>query len=156
MQIRPQTILDCWVCLRDREVQTLRSSGCWPAWDRDILQLCLMPQEQKCDLCGLFVQTRALYAPFESDLRSSSSDVYYHEMPGGQYTNLKFQVTALSVLNGLACATEAGRSVCVAPWWHYVCKPPRLAACKAQSFIVACRQWSIEAGSCPCGVHAPA
>jgi pyruvate carboxylase len=65
-----------------------------------------------CDLCGPFVQTRALYAPFESDLRSSSSDVYYHEMPGGQYTNLKFQVTALSVLNGLACATEAGRCVC--------------------------------------------
>ena len=41
------------------------------------------------------VQTRGLYAPFESDLRSSSSDVYYHEMPGGQYTNLKFQVAAL-------------------------------------------------------------
>ena len=36
--------------------------------------------------------TRALYAPFESDLRSCSSDVYSHEMPGGQYTNLKFQV----------------------------------------------------------------
>lgn len=67
-----------------------------------------------CDLCGLVVQTRALYAPFESDLRSSSSDVYYHEMPGGQYTNLKFQVTALSVLNGLAGATEAGRGVCCA------------------------------------------
>lgn len=91
----------------------MRSSGCWPAWDRDILHICLMPQEQNCDLCGLFVQTRALYAPFESDLRSSSSDVYYHEMPGGQYTNLKFQVTALSVLNGLACVTEAGRCVCV-------------------------------------------
>jgi pyruvate carboxylase len=25
-------------------------------------------------------------------MRYSSSDVYYHEMPGGQYTNLKFQV----------------------------------------------------------------
>lgn len=48
-----------------------------------------------CDKCGLCVQTRALYAPFESDLRSSSSDVYYHEMPGGQYTNLKFQVPFL-------------------------------------------------------------
>ena len=40
----------------------------------------------------MHAQTRALYAPFESDLRSSSSDVYLHEMPGGQYTNLKFQV----------------------------------------------------------------
>lgn len=43
------------------------------------------------------MQTRALYAPFESDLRSSSSDVYYHEMPGGQYTNLKFQVSVCSI-----------------------------------------------------------
>ncbi len=50
-----------------------------------------------CDviLCNVCMQTRALYAPFESDLRSSSSDVYYHEMPGGQYTNLKFQVSVL-------------------------------------------------------------
>lgn len=48
-----------------------------------------------CNTCGLCAQTRALYAPFESDLRSSSSDVYYHEMPGGQYTNLKFQVPSL-------------------------------------------------------------
>jgi pyruvate carboxylase len=34
-------------------------------------------------------QTRGLYSPFESSMRSSSADVYYHEMPGGQYTNLK-------------------------------------------------------------------
>lgn len=40
-------------------------------------------------------QTRALYSPFESTLRSSSADVYYHEMPGGQYTNLKFQSLSL-------------------------------------------------------------
>ncbi|CAL5223603.1 g6142 [Coccomyxa viridis] len=42
-------------------------------------------------------QTRGLYAPFESDLRSSSSDVYYHEMPGGQFTNLKFQALSLGL-----------------------------------------------------------
>ncbi len=40
-----------------------------------------------------------MYAPFESDLRSTSSDVYQHEMPGGQYTNLKFQVYYLGVIN---------------------------------------------------------
>lgn len=27
-------------------------------------------------------QTRGLYRPFESDMRSSSTDVYLHEMPG--------------------------------------------------------------------------
>jgi pyruvate carboxylase len=30
-------------------------------------------------------------------MRYSSSDVYQHEMPGGQYTNLKFQATSLGL-----------------------------------------------------------
>eukprot|EP00741_Cyanophora_paradoxa_P007965 tig00000133_g7705.t1 len=34
---------------------------------------------------------RELYAPFESGQKSGSADVYVHEMPGGQYTNLQFQ-----------------------------------------------------------------
>merc|ERR1712072_1343704 len=42
-------------------------------------------------------QARGLYAPFESGLKSGTSDVYEHEMPGGQYTNLKFQ----AMQNGL-------------------------------------------------------
>ena len=29
--------------------------------------------------------------PFESGIKAGSADVYVHEMPGGQYTNLKFQ-----------------------------------------------------------------
>jgi len=41
--------------------------------------------------------TRDLYAPFESNMRYSSSDVYQHEMPGGQYTNLKFQAASLGL-----------------------------------------------------------
>jgi len=42
-------------------------------------------------------QTRALYSPYESGIKAGSADVYIHEMPGGQYTNLKFQAFA----NGL-------------------------------------------------------
>ena len=57
-------------------------------------------------------QTRGLYAPFESDLRSSSSDVYYHEMPGGQYTNLKFQVAALPLLVTLIRRHVARERMC--------------------------------------------
>lgn len=41
--------------------------------------------------------TRDLYAPFESNMRYCSSDVYQHEMPGGQYTNLKFQAASLGL-----------------------------------------------------------
>ncbi len=42
-------------------------------------------------------QVRGLYAPFESGLKSGSSDVYVHEMPGGQYTNLQFQAQSLGL-----------------------------------------------------------
>jgi len=37
---------------------------------------------------------RRQYAAFESDIRSGTADVYNHEMPGGQYTNLREQARA--------------------------------------------------------------
>jgi len=40
---------------------------------------------------------RALYAAFESDVKSPASEVYLHEMPGGQYTNLKEQARSLKL-----------------------------------------------------------
>jgi pyruvate carboxylase len=48
-------------------------------------------------LADYWEKTRALYRPFEQTLMSSSSEVYYHEMPGGQYTNLKFQAQSLGL-----------------------------------------------------------
>lgn len=38
-----------------------------------------------------------MYAPFESGQLSGSSDVYEHEIPGGQYTNLLFQSKQLGL-----------------------------------------------------------
>ena len=35
--------------------------------------------------------------PFESDTRAGTSDVYHHDMPGGQYTNLREQARALGL-----------------------------------------------------------
>ena len=40
---------------------------------------------------------RGVYAPFESGQKSGSSDVYLHEMPGGQYTNLMYQSQQLGL-----------------------------------------------------------
>ena len=40
---------------------------------------------------------RRYYAPFEADIRSGTSDVYRHEMPGGQYTNLREQARAMGI-----------------------------------------------------------
>lgn len=40
---------------------------------------------------------RRLYAPFESGTYASATDVYNHEMPGGQVTNLRFQSEAVGL-----------------------------------------------------------
>jgi pyruvate carboxylase len=40
---------------------------------------------------------RAYYAPFDESPKSGTADVYIHEMPGGQYTNLKAQAEAMGL-----------------------------------------------------------
>jgi pyruvate carboxylase len=41
---------------------------------------------------------RGLYAPFETGLTGYAPDLYEHEIPGGQYTNLRFQAASLGLL----------------------------------------------------------
>ncbi len=48
-------------------------------------------------LSDYWEQVRAQYAAFESDVRSGASEVYLHEMPGGQFTNLKEQANSLGI-----------------------------------------------------------
>ena len=40
---------------------------------------------------------RSHYAAFESGMQSPSSEVYLHEMPGGQFTNLKAQARSMGL-----------------------------------------------------------
>jgi len=40
-------------------------------------------------LAGYWESVRQLYAPFESGLKASTAEVYWHEIPGGQYSNLR-------------------------------------------------------------------
>lgn len=49
------------------------------------------------DLNNYWENVRLLYAPFESGQLSGSSDVYQHEIPGGQYTNLLYQSRQLGL-----------------------------------------------------------
>ena len=42
-------------------------------------------------------QVRAHYAAFENGLQAPASEVYLHEMPGGQFTNLKAQARSLGM-----------------------------------------------------------
>jgi pyruvate carboxylase len=50
---------------------------------------------------------REFYAPFECGLKSSTSEVYYHEIPGGQYSNLRPQVASLGLLDRWADVRHA-------------------------------------------------
>ncbi|MGS0688602.1 pyruvate carboxylase [Nakamurella sp. GG22] len=49
------------------------------------------------DLEPYWEAVRALYAPFESGLRSPTGRVYRHEIPGGQLSNLRQQAIALGL-----------------------------------------------------------
>ena len=42
---------------------------------------------------------RDYYIPFECGLKSGTSEVYYHEIPGGQYSNLRPQVASMGLLD---------------------------------------------------------
>ena len=44
-------------------------------------------------------QVRENYKAFESEVRASTSDVYMHAMPGGQYTNLREQARSMGLAN---------------------------------------------------------
>jgi len=42
-------------------------------------------------------QVRTYYAPFDTSPKAGSAEVYLHEMPGGQFTNLKEQAAAMGL-----------------------------------------------------------
>jgi pyruvate carboxylase len=55
--------------------------------------------EALATLSRYWEEVRRNYVGFESEFRAGTSDVYVHEMPGGQYTNLREQARALGIEN---------------------------------------------------------
>ena len=49
------------------------------------------------EISDYWESVRWMYAGFESDLKAGASEVYLHEMPGGQFTNLKAQARSLGL-----------------------------------------------------------
>ncbi len=61
--------------------------------DRDTgLEICAIRE-----ISDYFEAVRGQYAAFESGLQAPASEVYLHEMPGGQFTNLKAQARSLGL-----------------------------------------------------------
>jgi pyruvate carboxylase len=61
--------------------------------DRDTF----LDQQALDDLSRYWADVRELYYPFEEALKAPGPDVYQHEMPGGQYTNLRQQAKDLGL-----------------------------------------------------------
>ena len=55
--------------------------------------------------------TRQYYAPFETDLKTSFTEVYDYEIPGGQYSNLRAQAKSLGLGNRFDEVLEMYRRV---------------------------------------------
>ncbi|MDX6556273.1 MAG: pyruvate carboxylase [Miltoncostaeaceae bacterium] len=56
-----------------------------------------LDREPLAQLAVYWEAVRGSYAAFESDMRAGAAEVYEHEMPGGQYTNLRQQARALGI-----------------------------------------------------------
>jgi pyruvate carboxylase len=54
---------------------------------------------------------REYYYPFESGMKASSAEVFYHEIPGGQYSNLKPQAESLGLGDKMEEIKKAYREV---------------------------------------------
>ncbi len=63
------------------------------------------------ELSDYWEGVRTWYAPFESGLMASTGDVYRHEIPGGQYSNLKPQAFAVGLADQWSQVRDRYREV---------------------------------------------
>lgn len=74
-----------------------------PNFNSMIASLKNHPREQTFDLASLnqyanyWEDVREYYYPFESGLKAGTAEVYEHEIPGGQYSNLRPQAISLGL-----------------------------------------------------------
>jgi len=87
----------------DVAVSSLAGMTSQPSWNAVVAALTQTPratQDSLLELQGLsdyWTGVRAYYERFETGLQASSASVYQHQMPGGQYTNLREQAIALGI-----------------------------------------------------------
>ena len=56
-----------------------------------------LDQDSLDELSDYWAAVRELYYPFEEGLKAPAADIYRHEMPGGQFTNLRQQAKSLGL-----------------------------------------------------------
>ncbi len=92
------------VDIADLAIASMSGSTSQPCLNSIVAALRGQPRDTGLDLDTLnefsdyWELVREFYAPFDTAPKSGSANVYLHEMPGGQYTNLKEQAAAMGLL----------------------------------------------------------
>jgi pyruvate carboxylase len=87
----------------DLALASMSGSTSQPNLNSVVAALQHTPRDTGLDLAALnefsdyWEAVREFYAPFDSSPRAGSAEVYLHEMPGGQYTNLIEQAKAMGL-----------------------------------------------------------
>ena len=91
------------VDIADLAIASLSGSTSQPNLNSVVAALDNTPRETGLDLGTLnefsdyWEAVRRVYAPFDTGPRSGIGDIYEHEMPGGQYTNLREQAESMGL-----------------------------------------------------------
>ena len=94
---------DAGVDVVDLALASMSGSTSQPNLNSIVAALQHTPRDTKLDLPALndfsdyWEAVRVYYTPFDTAPKSGSAEVYLHEMPGGQYTNLKEQAASMGV-----------------------------------------------------------
>jgi len=98
--------IDAGVSVVDGAVSSMAGMTSQPSLSSLAFALAGTPRDPGIDpegferLSTYWEPVRRFYAAFESGLNAPAADVYDHEIPGGQYSNLKAQAEALGVGDG--------------------------------------------------------
>jgi pyruvate carboxylase len=94
---------DAGVDIVDLALASMSGSTSQPNLNSVVAALQHTPRDTQLDLPALnefsdyWEVVRDYYRPFDTAPKSGSAEVYLHEMPGGQYTNLKEQAASMGV-----------------------------------------------------------
>jgi pyruvate carboxylase len=94
---------DAGVDVADLAIASMSGSTSQPNLNSIVAALQFTKRDTGLDLDALnefsdyWEQVRQFYTPFDSSPRAGSAEVYMHEMPGGQFTNLKEQAASMGL-----------------------------------------------------------
>jgi len=92
---------DVGVDIADVAMASMSGQTSQPNLNSIVAALANTPRDTQIDLdaanqvSDYWERVRGFYYPFEEDIKTGTAEIYQHEMPGGQYTNLKQQAKSL-------------------------------------------------------------